>query len=102
MSQAKPIPDGMHSLTPHLVCAGAAEATPLVGRDAHPRPDARRGPKSDDAGRLIEPLFLGWPAQAGTRNQASMTAPSCQPSPSRQQCCRPPSYFSTMTSRLQP
>lgn len=22
----KPIPDGMHSLTPHLVCAGAAEA----------------------------------------------------------------------------
>ena len=26
MSQAKPIPDGMHSLTPHLVCAGAAEA----------------------------------------------------------------------------
>ena len=27
MSQAvKPIPDGMHSLTPHLVCAGASEA----------------------------------------------------------------------------
>jgi PhnB protein len=23
---ARPIPDGMHSLTPHLVCAGAAEA----------------------------------------------------------------------------
>jgi PhnB protein len=23
---AKPIPDGMHSITPHLVCAGAAEA----------------------------------------------------------------------------
>lgn len=23
---AKPIPDGMHSLTPHLVCAGAADA----------------------------------------------------------------------------
>ena len=22
----KPIPDGMHSLTPHLVCAGAADA----------------------------------------------------------------------------
>ena len=22
----KPIPEGMHSLTPHLVCAGAAEA----------------------------------------------------------------------------
>jgi PhnB protein len=24
--QVKPIPDGMHALTPHLVCAGAAEA----------------------------------------------------------------------------
>ena len=23
---AKPIPDGMHSITPHLVCAGAADA----------------------------------------------------------------------------
>src|SRR5436190_20205863 len=23
---AKPIPDGMHSLTPHLICAGAADA----------------------------------------------------------------------------
>ena len=26
MSQVKPIPDGMHTLTPHLVCAGAADA----------------------------------------------------------------------------
>jgi PhnB protein len=26
MSQAKPIPHGMHTITPHLVCAGAAEA----------------------------------------------------------------------------
>ena len=25
-SPVKPIPDGMHSLTPHLVCAGAADA----------------------------------------------------------------------------
>ena len=25
-SKVKPIPDGMHSVTPHLVCAGAAEA----------------------------------------------------------------------------
>ena len=25
-SKPKPIPEGMHSLTPHLVCAGAAEA----------------------------------------------------------------------------
>ncbi|MEQ1516528.1 MAG: VOC family protein [Usitatibacteraceae bacterium] len=26
MSTVKPIPDGMHSVTPHLVCAGAANA----------------------------------------------------------------------------
>ncbi len=25
-SQVKPIPDGMHTITPHLVCAGAADA----------------------------------------------------------------------------
>ena len=25
-TQVKPIPDGMHTVTPHLVCAGAAEA----------------------------------------------------------------------------
>ena len=25
-TKVKPIPDGMHSLTPHLVCAGAADA----------------------------------------------------------------------------
>ena len=25
-SKAKPIPEGMHTLTPHLVCAGAADA----------------------------------------------------------------------------
>ena len=24
--QVKPVPDGMHSLTPHLICAGAADA----------------------------------------------------------------------------
>lgn len=26
MPQVKPIPEGMHSVTPHLVCAGAADA----------------------------------------------------------------------------
>ena len=26
MKKVKPIPDGMHSVTPHLVCAGAAQA----------------------------------------------------------------------------
>ena len=26
MSKVKPVPDGMHTVTPHLVCAGAADA----------------------------------------------------------------------------
>ncbi|MEO8157572.1 MAG: VOC family protein [Betaproteobacteria bacterium] len=26
MKQVNPVPDGMHSITPHLVCAGAADA----------------------------------------------------------------------------
>jgi PhnB protein len=25
-TQVKPIPDGMHTVTPHLICAGAADA----------------------------------------------------------------------------
>ena len=25
-SKVKPIPDGMHAVTPHLICAGAADA----------------------------------------------------------------------------
>ncbi len=29
---AKPIPDGMHSLTPHLICAGAADAIEFYQR----------------------------------------------------------------------
>lgn len=31
-SAVKPIPEGMHSLTPHLVCAGAAEAIDFYTR----------------------------------------------------------------------
>ena len=32
MSKVKAIPDGMHSLTPHLVCRGAAAAIDFYGR----------------------------------------------------------------------
>jgi len=32
MSQINPIPDGMHTVTPHLVCAGAAEAIDFYTR----------------------------------------------------------------------
>jgi PhnB protein len=31
-SQVKPIPDGMHSVTPHLVCAGVADAIEFYTR----------------------------------------------------------------------
>jgi PhnB protein len=31
-SQVKPIPDGMHTATPHLVCAGAADAIEFYKR----------------------------------------------------------------------
>ena len=30
--KAKPIPDGMHTVTPHLVCAGAADAIEFYRR----------------------------------------------------------------------
>lgn len=32
MSKVKPIPDGMHTVTPHLVCEGAAEAIEFYRR----------------------------------------------------------------------
>ena len=32
MSKVKAIPDGMHSLTPHLICRGAAAAIDFYGR----------------------------------------------------------------------
>ena len=32
MAKVKPVPDGMHTVTPHLVCAGAAEAIEFYGK----------------------------------------------------------------------
>jgi uncharacterized glyoxalase superfamily protein PhnB len=32
MPQVKPVPEGMHTVTPHLVCAGAAEAIEFYKR----------------------------------------------------------------------
>ena len=32
MPNAKPVPDGMHTVTPHLVCAGAADAIEFYKR----------------------------------------------------------------------
>ena len=58
MSKVKAIPDGMHTRTPHLVCAGAADAIEfykLVGRHAPTRCDPRLDAAGDAAnGRLGE------------------------------------------------
>ena len=49
----KPIPDGMHSLTPHLVCAGAAEAIEFYKR-AFKAVEAARLPGPD--GKLMHAM----------------------------------------------
>ncbi|HKU84925.1 MAG TPA: VOC family protein [Casimicrobiaceae bacterium] len=47
---SKPIPEGMHSLTPHLVCAGAADAIDFYKRAFNATEEARiPGPE----GKLI-------------------------------------------------
>ena len=46
----KPIPDGMHSLTPHLICAGAADAIEFY-KNAFNAVDVARLPGPD--GKLI-------------------------------------------------
>ena len=47
---SKPIPDGMHSVTPHLVCAGAAEAIAFYAK-AFGAVEKMRVPGSD--GKLV-------------------------------------------------
>ena len=36
-TQVKPIPDGMHSITPHLICAGAADPDARAKRQTSAR-----------------------------------------------------------------
>ena len=68
-TEVKPIPDGMHTVTPHLVCAGAAEALEFykkafnaveVGRMAGPQGKLLHGPSGSaiqgHAGRRIPRL----------------------------------------------
>ena len=45
MAQVKPIPEGMHSVTPHLVCAGAADAIEFY----------KQAFNATEAGRLVGP-----------------------------------------------
>ncbi|RJG04190.1 VOC family protein [Noviherbaspirillum sedimenti] len=40
-STVKPVPDGMHSLTPHLVCAGAADAIEFYKKAFGAKEEAR-------------------------------------------------------------
>lgn len=40
-SAVKPIPDGMHSVTPHLVCAGAADAIEFYKKAFNAKEEAR-------------------------------------------------------------
>ncbi len=54
MSSVKPIPDGMHSLTPHLVCDGAAAAIDFY-KAAFGAVEAMRMPMPD--GRLMHAML---------------------------------------------
>jgi uncharacterized glyoxalase superfamily protein PhnB len=65
---AKPIPDGMHSLTPHLVCGGAADAIAFYQRafgaeelSRLPAPDGRVMHASVRIGDSVLMLNDEWP-----------------------------------------
>lgn len=50
MPKVKPVPDGMHTVTPHLVCAGAADAIEFYKKAFNAKEEARLpGPQ----GRLM-------------------------------------------------
>ena len=53
-SKVKPIPDGMHTVTPHLVCAGAADAIEFYKKAFNAVEEARLpGPK----GRIMHAMI---------------------------------------------
>lgn len=53
-TQIKPIPDGMHTVTPHLICAGAAEAIEFY-KNAFNAEELARLPGPD--GKLLHALL---------------------------------------------
>ncbi|HMZ96519.1 MAG TPA: VOC family protein [Nitrospira sp.] len=53
-SHAKPIPDGMHTITPHLICAGAADAIEFYKKAFH-AVELGRVPGAD--GKLLHALI---------------------------------------------
>ena len=53
MPKVKPVPDGMHTVTPHLVCAGAADAIEFYKKAFNAKEEARLpGPQ----GRLMHAM----------------------------------------------
>jgi PhnB protein len=71
-TQVKPIPDGMHTVTPHLVCAGAADAIAFykkafnaveVGRIAGPQGKLLHGAvRIGDSTVMLADEFPDWGA----------------------------------------
>lgn len=56
MSPVKAIPEGMHALTPHLVCAGAAQAIEFY-KQAFNAQELARMPSPDGSGKLMHALL---------------------------------------------
>ena len=86
MQKVKPIPQGMHSVTPHLVCAGAAKAIEFY-KKAFGAEEGGRLPGPD--GRLmhaairISKYCVGRPTEPDLCSASSrsriVTKPSVQP-----------------------
>lgn len=58
MQKVKPIPQGMHSVTPHLVCAGAAKAIDFY-KKAFGAEEGGRLP-GDRYGKIEDPFGHHW------------------------------------------
>lgn len=56
MSPVKAIPEGMHALTPHLICAGAAEAIEFY-KQAFGAQELGRMPSPDGSGKLMHAML---------------------------------------------
>ena len=54
MPKVKPIPEGMHTVTPHLICAGAAEAIEFYKKAFHA---VEMGRMAGPQGKLIHALI---------------------------------------------
>lgn len=55
-TNVKPIPEGMHTVTPHLVCAGASDAIAFYKR-AFGAEEVHRMPSPDGSGKLMHAMI---------------------------------------------